>query len=331
MNQQIFVQRADIESRYVKTVGIESVSISLRRHGLGSFASMQFSIMKQIFSDIDTFIRAAEDDLFSSSLSKEQRWYSDQQKSGLTVYPYNRAEQLREDSFKVDPSSIGYILDVCLSSITRIGNALGFCRLIQTSRRIITSRSNMYSLNLSDSNCKSKNVFDYVAEFLDESLSEKKSHEQLTVMHMMFPMICLQYLDASSQSRDMIRKNIRTAPAYYTDDGFALGVAFLFGYFGQNSAIDSLNWYSSTMEYFYREEKSLDVKGNESKQSRIGTSSFFSVVFKNEKPSNIENDDETTRRQVLRKRMETRRKEMQMLQFNIQAARSLVERNSSAM
>ena len=46
--------------------------------------------------------------------------------------------------------------------------------------------------------------------------------------------------------------------AAITDDGFAMGLAYIFKVLGQNDAYDSLHWFQSVREFYAKEKSSLE-------------------------------------------------------------------------
>lgn len=323
MIQQYFIQKATYESRYLLTVGIENVSVSLRQHGLGNCDRILNSILQYIPHEISKFISTLRSELFFSLLSREHRWLEDFKQTSVQPYQYKRAVALREAVLDTCSKSLEYPLKSCVSSITKIGNALGMCRLLNTTRRRIIMQSKQYDLEEKNETFSNTNIFVSATKILDKCTAVQQVTDTLVVLHILYPVMCLQHLESSAQTRDMIRKKVKTANGHHMDDGFVLGVAFLSEYFGQSQSIDGLNWTLSTKQHFEEEKKIIKSKIDASHQQESDSSNQYIFAFKDKSKGSTENRDENTRNQVLIKRLEMQEQEMNMLQFKFYSFRTL--------
>jgi WASH complex subunit 7 len=76
-------------------------------------------------------------------------------------------------------------------------------------------------------------------------LSEE--NEDLKNFFMIVPALCLSWIDASLQAKDNMFKATRgiTKEMYFTDDGFAMGIAYCLAITKQTRKFEALHWVDS--------------------------------------------------------------------------------------
>lgn len=158
-------------------------------------------------------------------------------------------------------------------------------------------------------------------------------HSHLDCFFLLFPALCLNWLDASLRGKEMVKRNIRTFDSFYTDDGFAVGASFLLSVLNQNHKMDSLNWFESFRSQIILERKDIlcSISYEEKKLSTIlenSSSSIFSRLSAQEKQ--VEDDasvivqNDLNRLNVIGKRLDLKRQEMEMLNYSLHGARMLL-------
>ena len=62
-----------------------------------------------------------------------------------------------------------------------------------------------------------------------KNASKDEGVDQLLLQnfYILIPALSLTFLENSMRGKDMLNKNFQTCNAYYTDDGFAMGTAFI--------------------------------------------------------------------------------------------------------
>ena len=98
-----------------------------------------------------------------------------------------------------------------------------------------------------------------------ENVFNNTAVPDLDLFYFLIPAVTINFVETLIISKDKInKKNVKDA--YFCDDGFALGLAFLLKVFNQDLKFDSLHWFQSVMEKFDKDEKFLKVK--EGKQGK---------------------------------------------------------------
>jgi WASH complex subunit 7 len=73
------------------------------------------------------------------------------------------------------------------------------------------------------------------------------------------PALCISWVESSLLAKDRMYKQQvhRTSEAYYADDGFALGIAYVLAILEQGSRFDSLHWFKVRKDVPYTRTWSL--------------------------------------------------------------------------
>ena len=83
-----------------------------------------------------------------------------------------------------------------------------------------------------------------------------KAHEHLKDFYLVLPALTLSAAEAISASKDKLaRRTKESLTATFTDDGLALGIAYLLSVLGQHEAFDALHWFESAASHFEAEKK----------------------------------------------------------------------------
>ena len=288
-------------------------------------------------------------DLFFSSLAKEKRWFGEEKLRGISDYPYERALAFKEAMMDIQGKDASKSLFVqTKENITKIGNALGFSRLLRSGKLYNANRSRQYSASINETRSSEVNqkhpltkIFNIFETTLEAPCIEstffpnlETSNENLAsakidckILHdlyILYPCLSLLWLEESTSGKEMLRKKIKTSEGYYTDDGFALGCAYLFEVLDpeQGKKVDSLNWTLSFRKKFSSDKTEMISKAEAAKASSNSQGGNSLLSFAKEHAKTDE-EIEYTRLQVLAKRLETRQREMEMLQYSVHAARMM--------
>ena len=182
------------------------------------------------------------------------------------MYPFDRALTFALEMKKLEADSGNNALDECRVVISEMGNILALVRMVRAAKRRVLSDempflsgysaadtakglNNTKSSKDSNTTSAKSGVDDAVSEILQKSdpdfirafvyvfqgvINESESGSSVTgSFFCIVPAICLCWMETSSQGKEMMHKKNITCDGYYTDDGFAVGLAFVLSVFGQ--------------------------------------------------------------------------------------------------
>ena len=223
-------------------------------------------------------------------LSAKQTGYRASKLDEKFEYPVESALRLIRDVRKLGLSSDGSsFIDQFRDLVTEIGNALGFVRMIRlgamhystnAAKFVPSTHTAKFSADasfavdgLSDWTVKClKNLqnelealnvggtdgTDYFQVLVSVFSTElrNKAHEHLKDFYLVLPALTLSAAEAISASKDKLaRRTKESLTATFTDDGLALGIAYLLSVLGQHEAFDALHWFESAASHFEAEKK----------------------------------------------------------------------------
>lgn len=363
MIEQNFVQRrVDKGTKSLRTLSVKAVASSLKQHGLG-VVSLTIDVCSALLSQkIALLLDFLADDSIKSLLSKELRWIEDQRKEGNNAYPFSRAAEFTQEMKRIleqsQSNEIG--LDWFRYAITEMGNTIAIARMVRTARRKVLS-DEMPFISPIDASVikganesrvrggKGKNTSSNTTVEVEENISAVlnkpdpdivqgftkifeealQEHEGsfISGFHCMLPALCLCWMDASLQGKEMMHKKNIARGGYYTDDGFACGLAFILSVADQRKMYDRLNWFKAIqskyasdeedlMERMAAEEMKKDAKIVAAKQSSWFSSAGVDAAQ--------EDSEELKNLKMMEKRIEGNRREMATLFFSMNEATAFI-------
>jgi WASH complex subunit 7 len=279
------------DNNYVTSIGVQQILNSLCTHGIGvvnTIVNKTYQFLGQRIKAISQFVL---DEYIKSSLMLEKRYWLDNKEHIHNRYPYERAENLCNDIKNLIKSKDEItLLDKLRGFITQIGNALGFIRIIRASLidystqnlKFFSGNENQYeeilknlssieiedegtkvsftntnkifqeSLNLLDQN--KKEAVNYLTLLVDTFENIFQNIPDLDLFFYLIPAVSINYIENLIKAKDKIIK-INVKDAYFSDDGFILGVSYLLKIFKQENSLDSLHWFQSVIEKFENDSK----------------------------------------------------------------------------
>lgn len=158
----------------------------------------------------------------------------------------------------------------------------------------------------------------------------KGDHAHLDNFYVIIPSLCLSWVDSSLQAKNMMYKANRSRDAYYTDDGFAVGVAYILAILKQDAKFDSLHWFQCMRQKLEADSHALEQKKAEreklrSEKHKSQRSGLFSRSNKEEAPT--EEDEEAVHTmQLSERRLQATRRENELLYFSLSGSRIFFKR-----
>jgi WASH complex subunit 7 len=179
-------------------------------------------------------------------------------------------------------------LDKFRRVITMLGNTLGFVRMIRTAS--IKDSSSTFKFIPKEAiecdfeqACKDMEIegelleaaksFDRSIKMLHTQEAEAKDYlrdlvkvfdgvfkgeenKHLKLFFMIIPPLTINFVESLRIAKDKVMKK-RQVGTYFSDDGFALGLAYVLKVLGQTKRFKSLNWFESIEEKLSSDEKNI--------------------------------------------------------------------------
>uniref|UniRef100_A0A7S3NG75 Uncharacterized protein n=1 Tax=Euplotes harpa TaxID=151035 RepID=A0A7S3NG75_9SPIT len=284
LHTQVFVERTG-ETKQIKTVGINQMLQSLRTHGFGFLNSAVNSIYKYMIKLISMVSEFLYDEYISSPLVMEAREFK---RDPNDRYSFMRAQNMGK-LFKGLGSVEGKsYLDKFREVVTMIGNSLGYVRLIRTAsikdsssmikfipKQITEPKFAEYctEMGIEGDLKKAAELFDESIKILYRKESEAKDYlrelvkglegvfvgeenKHMRQFYMIIPPLTINFIENLQKAKEKVWKK-RQIGTYISDDGFAVGLAYILRILEQEKKFGSLNWFESIEEYLRNEEDNI--------------------------------------------------------------------------
>ncbi|XP_042890150.1 WASH complex subunit 4-like [Penaeus japonicus] len=288
LNQQFFVE-ATSNNKHLNTVSINHIANSIRTHGAGiinTTVNFTYQFLRRKFHVFSQFLY---DEHIKSRLLKDlQHWR--EVKASQEYFPFERAEKFNRGIRKLGLSQEGLsYLDQFRGLITHIGNAMGYVRLVRSGGLHCSSKAARFIPDLQDvvsfvQLCEDASVspetmraaenLDAVISNLTRNFNQDTDYFKLLVdvfapamrdnknshlrnFYLIIPPLTVNFVEHIIAAKDNINKKNKSGAAF-TDDGFAMGIAYLLKVLDQNSAFDSLHWWSGVRRKYISEREKVE-------------------------------------------------------------------------
>ena len=108
-----------------------------------------------------------------------------------------------------------------------------------------------------------KNTINYL-EILVTSFGDTLSSSKIPEMEMfsfLIPPLTISFIDNAINARDnLLKKNKNEENAYFSDDGFMVGICYLLKIFSCDKKFESLNWFPSVISYYKTKQNQKQKK-----------------------------------------------------------------------
>jgi len=363
--EQSFIERRPAKgAKHLNTMNIKTVTACLRQHGLGVVSSAISVCYKLLSTKFQAFTDFMANDNIRSLLSREFRWFIEQQNEGkTTAYPFDRGTAFAQEFKKLAlDSGSSNMLDECRVIISEMGNIIAFARMMRAAKRRLISEQISFlptSFTLDNTieteegisgddtvNTAKAEVDDVISNILNNTDTDfvrafvnvfrgvvKKTESDNQFMRSFFciiPALSLCFVESSLQGKEIMHKKDVSRDGYYTDDGFAVGLAFSLSVLGQTKRFECLNWSNSSQSKYAEDEDDLiqkkdaiQVKKNAKIKVAKSQASWFSSSTEDTDTLTQVEDTELKILNLAAKRLEGNKREMAMLFFAINGAQSL--------
>ncbi|KRT79891.1 hypothetical protein AMK59_7525 [Oryctes borbonicus] len=331
LNNQVFVEEWS-HNKHLNTINISHIANSIRTHGIGIMNTTVNFTYQFLQNKFYIFSQFMFDELIKSRLLKDIRFFADNKTDLNQMYPFERAEKFNFGIRKLglNQNNLSY-LDLFRKLITQIGNAMGYVRLIRSGGRRCLADATCFIPDL-----KAVNDFTEVLENAElpelpkiaadclrndiknlvDNFEEATEYFKLLVnvfapvfrdprnlhlrnFYIIVPPLTINFIEHSLTCKERLNKKNREGAAF-TDDGFAMGLAYIIELLEQSSQLNSLRWFESVKAKILQERMKLKTQR-----------------------SNASKDDEKLQQtlSLTEKRVNTLDNEFQLLYYNISSAR----------
>jgi len=288
LNNQIFVERTS-NNKHLNTINIRHIANSIRTHGIGimnTTVNFTFQFLRKKFFIFSQFLY---DEHIKSRLIKDWKYFKENHMETDQKYPFERGDKFNKGIRKLGltPDGDSY-LDQFRTLVTQIGNAMGYVRMIRSGGLHCCSNAIRFIPDLEDivsfeDSCKeeglaaetmsSAKTLDNVISNLAKNFAEGTEYFKMLVdvfaqefrnpknLHLrnffvLLPPLTINFIEHSiSVKEKMNRKN--KVGAAFTDDGFAMGVAYILKLLDQYHEFDSLHWFQSVRDKYKRDKEQV--------------------------------------------------------------------------
>ncbi|XP_032667669.1 WASH complex subunit 4 [Odontomachus brunneus] len=291
LNTQTFVEHSS-GNKHLNTIGIRHIANSIRTHGTGIMSTTVNFVYQFLRVKLHTFSQFLFDEHIKSRLMRDIRFVRAQREAGATPYTYERAEKFQKGIRKLGMTADGLsYLDQFRQLITQIGNALGYVRLIRSGGLHASSNAVSFLPDIErtvpfESLCRGLNysaitqaaagrleadIADLVRNFTEgiqyfkllvdvfaSAFRDAKSYH-LQQFYAIVPPLTLSFVDNSVSNKEKIFKKNQHGAAF-TDDGFAMGIAYINALLDQSAELDGLHWFKTVEQHITQEKHAAESK-----------------------------------------------------------------------
>ncbi len=289
LNAQVFVERS-AEQPHLNTISIRHIANSIRAHGWGMLNTSVNFAYQFLLNKFKVFSQFLFDDHIKSPLIKDAHFFRDNKDKLDNMYPYERADKFNRDIKKLGVSSKGLsYMDQFRDLVTTIGNTLGYVRMVRSGGlhrlsnaiKFVPDLKNIQAFepmvtrdalpaetagaaknldavlsNLAGKFSEGTDYFGVLVQIFAEEVRNSDQHKHLRNFYLIVPPLIINFVDNIMSLKDKMR-GAKKKEMGFTDDGFALGLAYLLKVLDQNGKFDSLHWFQSMQAKYAEEAKKL--------------------------------------------------------------------------
>ncbi|KAJ8791596.1 hypothetical protein J1605_020318 [Eschrichtius robustus] len=238
------------------------IFVSRYLYNLNNQVNFTYQFLKKKFYIFSQFMY---DEHIKSRLIKDIRFFREIKDQNDHKYPFERAEKFNRGIRKlgITPEGQSY-LDQFRQLISQIGNAMGYVRMIRSGGLHCSSNAIRHLDSvLSDHTRNSAEGTEYFKMLVDVFAPEfrRPKNIHLRNFYIIVPPLTLNFVEHSISCKEKLNKKNKIGAAF-TDDGFAMGVAYILKLLDQYQEFDSLHWFQSVREKYLKEIRAVAKQQN---------------------------------------------------------------------
>jgi len=329
LSNQLFVEKQS-NNKHLNTINIQHIANSIRTHGSGiinTTINYTYQLLKQRFRIFSQFLI---DDQVKSPMMRDRTYFKENGDKLNHMFPYDRAESLVKQLIIGRKNYISLFREL----ITQMGNAMGFVRIMRNGglhyssdaisfvpdvEEVVNFEELAKADDISEEINSSFAQFDKIVERLVKQVGgggnffntlvktfaptlRGDHHKHCRYFYLIVPALTINFVENIIICKEKMNKKNKDGAAF-TDDGFAMGLAYLLEVMGANSRFDSLHWFDSVKTKYNSDKQRQHAEMNSKTSSYSETESL-----------------QQTRILAL-KRIEIYDREFDLLKFSLRSAR----------
>lgn len=257
LNNQIFIEKSS-NNKHLNSINIRHIANSIRTHGTGimnTTVNFTYQFLKKKFYIFSQFMY---DEHIKSRLIKDLRNFKETSDINGNMYSYKNAEKFNKGIRVLGLNDGQSYLDLFRDLISQIGNAMGYVRMIRSGGRHCCSDATMFLPDLENvasfkqlaeenglgpktlqsADYLDHNINDLITNFIQGTeyfkllvdvfapVFRNPKNIHLKNFYIIVPPLTLNFVEHMILSKDKMSKKNKVGAAF-TDDGFAMGVAYI--------------------------------------------------------------------------------------------------------